>query len=345
MRRMKLVLKCENYSLDNSLSPSFLSSIYESPKPNTWVKIAGYLGGKLKIEQEKEKLIITTTAETARKNLEQLAILETGLWHEEFEKRIKLLPPRFRDIAEALSERYSGIRIPIAPRDFDYILLAVLLSKRANYDIVRMWCRRIWRFSRDSPLRIISIKPSQLRRITRSYQLQDAVKSIKSLMRLISEPERLPREIIKCFGNPKKPLSSYVLSLPPEVARLVLLSAWGIGAKVADSVILSTFKASNFMPCDVHLKIFIERLALVNEFKMPEKNFCKSFLCNSEGAWGLNPCPNSRCLRFILRPLGELAGWIQTMIYLHGRDYCKPIKPRCHKCPVKSLCISSKVSG
>jgi len=160
-------------------------------------------------------------------------------------------------------------------------------------------------------------------------------------MRIVEEPRRVREEIIERFGAPHEPLSSYILGMPPEVARLIFLSAWGIGPKVADSTILSTFKAPHFIPCDVHLRKFITRLSLAEDFKMPEKSLCRRFLCNSEPALGLDPCPSRRCLRAILRPLGELGGWMQTLIYLHGKECCRSMKPRCDKCSLRRLCASS----
>ncbi len=335
---MELTLDSGNYSLRSSLVPSFVSSLYENQKPDVWIKVAGYLGGSLRIEQMGRSLIITSTAKIPKEKLEQLALLETGLWHDEFERGISKLPLGVRDAAEVLAEAYPGVRIPIAPRDFDYILIAVLLSKRANYRMVRRWCREIWKRFPDNPSIIASTKSSILREITPSYQLKDAARSIRDLKRILIEPKGILEKIVEKFGSPKEPLSTYILSLPPEIARPVLLSAWGIGPKVADSVILSTFKASHFIPCDVHLKKFVTRLSLTEYFTMPNKTLCKKFLCGTEVMWGLNPCHNSKCLRAVLRPLGDLGGWLQTLIYLHGKDYCKSVRPRCNECPMKGLC-------
>ncbi|MCF3653663.1 MAG: hypothetical protein L2C94_005840 [Aigarchaeota archaeon] len=338
---MELILDCGDYSLNSSLAPSFISSLYESLGSGAWVKVAGKLGGRLRLEQRGRRLIIISTAEISRAELEHIAILETGLWHEEFERGIGRLPAGFREAAEALAETYPGVRIPIAPWDFEHILMAVLLSKRASYEIVRRWCRRLWEMFQGDLRMLASAKPTALRRITRSYQLLDAVRSMRDLMRIVEEPRRIREEIIERFGAPREPLSSYILCMPPEAARVILLSAWGIGPKVADSTILSTFKAPHFIPCDVHLRKFITRLSLAEDFKMPEKSLCKRFLCNSEPALGLDPCPSRRCLRAILRPLGELGGWMQTLIYLHGKECCRSMKPRCDKCSLRRLCASS----
>lgn len=338
---LEIVIDCGDYSLKNSLTPSFVSSLYESMRPDTWIKVAGRLGGMLKIEQRGRQLIISSTAEVSKNELEQLALLETGLWHDEFERELRKLPPSFRSVAEILAEAYPGVRVPIAPWDFDYIITAVLLSKRANYTMVRRWCRRLWEIFGDNLHNFPSAKSSTLRKITRSYQLKNATRSLKDLIRVVEEPERVNPEIIKRFGIPWKPISEYILNLPPEIARLILLSAWGIGPKVADSTILSTFRAPHFIPCDIHLRIFVERLSLVEDLRMPEKAYCRKFLCGNESAWGLSPCSSDKCLRAILRSLGECGGWIQTLIYLHGKEYCRSMKPRCSECPLKKSCPSS----
>jgi len=340
---LELILDCGDYSLRNSFAPSFISSLYESLGPDVWVKVAGNLGGMLKLEQRGRRLIIISTARISKVELEHIAILETGLWHEEFERGISRLPKGFREAAEALAEAYPGVRIPIAPWDFEYILTAVLLSKRASYEIVRRWCRELWETFRENLRMLASAKPAALRRITRSYQLLDAARSMRDLIRIIEEPGRIRKEIIERFGAPCEPISSYILGMPPEIARLILLSAWGIGPKVADSTILSTFKAPHFIPCDVHLRKFIKRLRLAEGFRMPEKSICKKFLCGGEPSLGLDPCPSQKCIRAILRPLGELGGWMQTLIYLHGKEYCKSTRPRCSECPLRNLCPDSEI--
>lgn len=342
---MQLTIECPNYSLKNSFSPSFISSLYEELTPNIWIKIAGHLGGKLKIEQRKKTLIVTTTAEIAKNELEQLMILETGLWCQDFEREVGSLPSRVRGAVEALADRYPGVRLPIAPRDFNYLLITTLLSKRANYNIVRRWCKKIWRIF-DGDLDKMASRGclEKLRRISSSYQLADASKSLRDLLRILKKPEKVRKEITSRFGSPRKPISEYILGLPPEVARMVLLSAWGMGPKVVDSLILSTFKAPDFIPCDTHLKRLAIKLVLVNDFVMPEKSFCKKFVCSPESTWGLKPCPNSQCLRANLRFLGSLGGWIQTLVYLHGREYCRPIEPKCGECPIKDFCTKNVIS-
>ena len=70
--------------MKNSLTSPFISSLYESLGPDVWIKVAGNLGGRLRLEQRGRRLIIISTAEVSRAELERIALLETGLWHDEF---------------------------------------------------------------------------------------------------------------------------------------------------------------------------------------------------------------------------------------------------------------------
>jgi len=159
----------------------------------------------------------------------------------------------------------------------------------------------------------------------------------------------LPKDIIEYFGKPVDSIESYLLSLPPELARIALThGCWGLGPKIADSIILSTFKATHFIPCDIHLRTVLSRLGLIEKsfIKMPEKSLCSKFLCDSalSKKFNIKLCPrakNESCIRKKLSHLKELGGWFQTLIYLHGKNYCKTLKPRCALCPIKEFCIKA----
>ncbi|MCD6421651.1 MAG: hypothetical protein J7L17_04515, partial [Thaumarchaeota archaeon] len=77
-------------------------------------------------------------------------------------------------------------------------------------------------------------------------------------------------------------------------------------------------------------------------FRLPVKSLCARYVCVEDLAerYGLKPCPlRGSCLRAILTSrLEMLAGWFQTLAYLHGRSFCKAVKPACDKCPLKELC-------
>ena len=86
---MKLRLAVgEPYNLDLSMQPSFVSSMYVRSRPGLWVKVAGTLGGLLKLRQEKPNLITATYEGGGYRNLEELIMLEMGLWHRPFKELI-----------------------------------------------------------------------------------------------------------------------------------------------------------------------------------------------------------------------------------------------------------------
>jgi len=322
---MKLTIAAENYDLQKTFEPSFVSSMYENLHPKKWVKMAGTLRG-MSLEQIGDIIVVTFPGTVSEKMLMEIAIAETGLWHETFEKQLSKLNRKLRNVLEALAEAYPGVRIPIALHDLSHIIVSVLLSKRANYNMVRTWCRKIWdRYEKLEDL--LKASEEEIEEIGRSYQLFEAVESIRDLVKNY-----------KSFQSFLHELSSK----PPEIARIMLLSGRGIGPKVADSIILSTYKALHFAPCDVHLKKFIRRTRIIEEFSMPIKSLCQRYVCTKDASekYDLPACPKSEtCLRGILTSsLGELAGWFQTLTYLHGRKYCRTVNPNCEQCPLKDVC-------
>jgi len=321
-----IILKVENYDLQRSFEPSFLSSLYDNPTRGCWIKIAGKLKG-VRIEQDGNLLKATYSGRIDGSRLEKLVLLESGLWHEAFENKISKAPRSFRPILEALASEYPGVRIPIAPHDLRHLFLSVLLSKRADYRLVRSWCAAIWKVVDEDLERIISLGVEELEKITRSYQLYDALKSIKSAVEL--------------FGG-LRPFHERILRMRPEIARVTLMGIWGVGSKVADSLILSTFRATHFAPCDTHLVKLIKALKPIRRFKLPNEKLCMKYACSGESVGSLSPCPQYfSCLRGIISlTLGELAGWFQTLAYIHGRLYCRKVKPRCSSCPLRPLCSS-----
>jgi len=323
---VSLRLEVEHYDLQTSLEPSFVSSLYENLEQGSWIKFAGSLRG-IRIKQRGRILDVEYHGALERSELEKAVVLETGLWHEAFEEKISGAPRSFRPVLENLSSEYPGVRIPIAPHDFGHLFFAVLLSKRVDYRLVKKWSAAIWSKVGGDLERIVKIGVEMLEKITRSYH--DAVKSVRSVIDLFGDLNKFCQEAI---------------TKPPEAARIMLLRIWGVGPKIADSIILSTFKASYFAPCDTHLVKLVKALDLARGFKLPKPDSCIKFACSKDPIAGLRPCPQYHvCLRGILSSsLGELAGWFQTLAYLHGRRYCRRIKPRCESCPLKSLCSAHR---
>ena len=88
---MRVTLDAEEYDIQNTFKPSFISSLYENPREGVWVKVAGHLGGRLKLEQTGRQVRVVSTANLEKDELERLVLLETGLWHPPFEDRLKAL--------------------------------------------------------------------------------------------------------------------------------------------------------------------------------------------------------------------------------------------------------------
>jgi len=172
------------------------------------VKIAGLLGGDLELEQIGEILKVKSGAQVGEEELLEIARLETGLWHGPYEDCLRPLPPSVRPILEALGEAHPGLRLPIAPLDFEMILIAVSLSKRADYERrVLAWCRGIWEAYGGDIRRLCSAPLSELRGIGSSHQVLGLQRTLKSFLGL---EERLPGEILERFGAPEGSIVAYI---------------------------------------------------------------------------------------------------------------------------------------
>ncbi|MEM1524756.1 MAG: hypothetical protein QW618_01305, partial [Nitrososphaerales archaeon] len=251
---MRFQIEVNNFNLDLTFKPSFISSLYQKIEPNHWVKITGYLGGLLELRQIKPNILeVKSNAKLTEKDLRIKVMLETGLWQGPYEDMVNKLPSSIKPQIKALSEAYSGVRLPIAPLDFTHLLIAITLSKRADYErFVLNWCKRIWSKYNGDIYKLSKASINELKEISSSYQIFQLQKTLKSFIELINH---LPEKIVKVFGNPKSPFEEYILMLPPKVARILLINGcWGLGPKTVDSLILSTFKATDFIPCDTHLQ-------------------------------------------------------------------------------------------
>ena len=268
-------------------------------------------------------------------------MFETGLYKGPYENLIQDLPSKVKPQVKALAEAYKGVRLPYAPLDFKYILIAATLSKRVNYERVTNWCKAIWDKVNGRLDLLIELTRKELREIGESYQIFQLQKTIRDFLNL---SKRLHKKIKCLIGEPYVPPEEFILWLPPELARLALSNGcWGIGPKTADSIILTTFKSTNIIPCDTHMKTVVIRLGLVDQAVMPEKRFCSKFVCDHKTSLAFNIllCPKAErniCLKTKLSYFRDAGGWIQTLIYLHGRSFCKLNKPLCRVCPIKKEC-------
>ncbi|KPV65202.1 MAG: Endonuclease III [Candidatus Bathyarchaeota archaeon BA1] len=343
---MRFEIEVEHFNLDDTFIPSFVSSLYQRVGAGHWVKVAGHLGGQLELRQSQPNVLsIRCEAGLTEAALRRRVTLETGLWQGPYERMVGMLPREVQPKVEALAKTYGGVRLPIVPLDFLYMLVVTALSKRANYEpMVLGWCRKIWKRYDGRIDLIAQLKPEELMDIGTSYQVLQLPKTLGSFMGLSENVEGLPRQVLDWAGPPMAPMEEFVLMLPLELARLTLIRCcWGLGPKAVDSLLLSTSKATHIIPCDIHLFSVVKRLGLggVEGARMPQKTLCSRFVCDKEASKGLNVpmCPRAEnCLKVRLSHFGMLGGWVQTLTYLHGRSYCRTKNPRCERCPLREVC-------
>lgn len=329
----------EPFDLDLTLSPSFVSSMYVRLRERRWTKVAGRLAG-LRLEQVGRGLLKASHDECDARTVEEVAIHEAGCWHPPFEEALLRLPSQLREALGPLASRYPGVRLPASPWDLPRVLVAVALSRRTRYDaLVLKWCRRIWEEFRGD-LALLAEAPADLlkERVGPSYQvaqLKEIVSGFLSIpARLAQLSEGLPAGL-----RLDSPLD--LTSLSPPIARVLLLRACKfLGPKAADSIILACLKDPSAAPCDTHLRAVATRLGVVRGgLAYPSKPLCSARSCAAQPIPTLPRCPlEPRCLRAEVSRLGGLAGWFQTLCYLHGSSICRGPKPRCEPCPLKATC-------
>lgn len=317
---MIIELKPRNYSLENTFQPSFISSLFIK-RGDEWVKVTGFLKG-LRMTLRDGVLRAEFPGKVPEEALLNEVLLETGLWiWRPFEERLGRIKKSYREVIKLMAEKFSGVRLPVSKRDFKHIFIAAALSKRTDYHkFVLNWCKLIWRKTND----LKNMNLNLIKAISPSYQLRDLAKSLMDLK-------------LKVDVNA-------LLEKSPEEARVELIGkCWGIGPKVADSIILTTFKAPHFLPCDTHLRTVLGRLGFTPQAKrLPSSNYCSKFTCTEEASikTRIALCPLADdCLRPYLQSIfKDLSGWVQTLAYLFGKAYCRALKPKCRDCTLKSYC-------
>jgi endonuclease III len=329
----------EPFSLDLTLSPSFTSSMYVKLGGGRWVKVAGRLAG-LKLRQVGRGAVEASwSGEAARGLLEEAVTHEVGGWHGPFEDEIHELPSEARMSVEALASAYAGVRLPLAPWDLPYVFIAIVLSRRAGYESsVLKWCRRLWGLFNGRLEELAEAPPALLRaNVGSSYQVAQLQEAVRDLLSMPSRAAELTR------GLPSVELKSpaSLLSLSPPLARILLLRGCRfLGPKTVDSLVLTCFKSPETAPCDVHFKTVSSRLSLLKpSLAYPSKRLCASRSCRAQPLPWLPRCSlEPRCLRAEAAKLSGLAGWVQTLCYLHGSSTCRSRHPRCEACPLKGAC-------
>lgn len=302
---MKIVIRVEEpYSLDLTMKPSFLSSLYRKVD-GWWVKKIGFLADSLRIKQEGSLLIAECDDILSYKMLVDEVKLESGLWHHPFEYDLDDLPRKFRDSIIFLSKMYPGVRLAISPRDFNFIFISVLLSKRTKYEVfVKNWITRLWSSFRCNFEVIVASSLRELSTIGSSYQIFHLRRTLK--------------DYLAFYGD------EMVLDEPSCSLRRKLMRCWGVGPKVADATLLFTKQEPKILPVDVHLVRATRHFNWTDNFKLPTKSLCLKYACNENESKFLKLpiCPlslRSLCLREqLIEIFGNLSGWVQTLTYLAG---------------------------
>lgn len=312
---MKLLFRIDDvrdYSLELTLKPSFVSSLY-SREGTFWIKRVGLYAELLSLKQESDVLEAHVKCDV-NGEVHEVVFCESGLWDERPSSRIYRLSGTIKEQVKALSELFPGVRLSIAPHDFDCIFTAVVLSKRTSYEVfVRKWVKIFWERWRCDLEAIANLRPNEIKSVGTSYQLLDLIKVLKSYLEI--RPQRSEAEAF----------------------RRTLMLCWGIGPKIADAIVLFTTKSPWTVPCDAHLERVSKRLGWVShDVKLPIKTLCLSYYCD-ECVDRYGPC-----LREEVKSLFPgFGGWVQTLTYLFGSSICTSRRPKCHLChsTLKEYCF------
>lgn len=146
-------------------------------------------------------------------------------------------------------------------------------------------------------------------------EIEDALR-VSGLYRVKARRIKEIAEIIKTWSISLDD----VLSMPLEVARAKLMELPAVGHKTAD--VMLAFKArAPVIPIDTHIRRVAKRLGLVDEkAKYKEIRLAlESFVP-----------PNERAL-------------FHLALIKFGREICRARDPACSKCPLNSVCKSSRV--
>jgi endonuclease III len=310
-RQRSLILKFkvedqQDYNLELTLKPSFVSSLYAKASEGSWHKHAGLYSGSMTIRQV-DGFVEVWIAHEIDEEVKRALTYELGLWDEKPSQRLFRLGGELKDHVRALTELFSGVRLSIAPHDFNCIFIAVVLSKRTRYEVfVRRWIKELWDRWRCDPVIIAGIKPKDLKGVGTSYQLADLVKTLRDYARLGIDIKKTELEDL----------------------RRALMSCWGVGPKVADATLLFATPSPWIVPCDTHLRRVSRRLGWIEEgIRMPSKALCLN-LCCDECVDRFGPCLKVE----IEEKFRGFGGWIQTLTYLFGSGICTSSSPKCSRC-------------
>ena len=261
-----------------------------------------------------------------------------GLWRERFDMSFNL----------PLLEEYPGVRVPRFRKSMADVLIAVLCSGHTTVTNGRRWFVFLQSvYPGYSSLK--EIDPYEVMRRSKEetgasmgYRARYVINAISDLTHERSAETELERIVENNDRN--------------EVRRK-LLSIGSIGPKTVDCFLLNALGDTSSPPVDVNVQRVCSRLNLLGpQVALPQSRLCKTFLCSS----GSDGCPRFRetqellkreipnsgcCLRAALRQKWVDAGWVQSMLFLHGIEYCRASTPVCHECKMKENCHGPEIEN
>jgi len=231
---------------------------------------------------------------------EDVAKYLSGLWYDPWNAASKV-PSDYYDRVRPLLELYGErLRLAVSPFDRPLIFAVVFMSRNTDFHAnVLRWARRL--FSRtDDPYEISELEDVSW--VGTSYQVRELPSALREYLAL----------------KRRDPLDE----------RRALLSIRGVGVKTADAYLLFTGNP-RAAPIDKHFLRFSRRFE-VAVGRPPRKDYCMRFDCAM--------CPmRENCIsHFVVEKYGELAGWLQTVAYVHDKVYCA--RGLCSRCPLSRCC-------
>ncbi len=279
----------DGYSLRLTLYPSFTLSLLKNVG-NNYVKNLGLCNG-LELSEHLKGVKIRYSCCDLDYVRELCGLTEDPL------SLIGHVDPKFHDLYYYLSAQWRGVGLSTASKDFDYIFVAVFLSKRTSYHKnVLYWMDRLFRLVSNVD-DILNIDVSE---IIKSPQI---------------------KELNAVLANYTSNVRPHIVKGNVGAARHTLLEIKGVGPKVTYAYLLHAMRLTDIAPADTHLTYFTSNVLGLNGHQ-PDKKLCLKYGCEI--------CTYECIVGSLRRFFGKTLGYMQTITYVHVKTLCK--KGRCHNC-------------
>ncbi len=216
-------------------------------------------------------------------------------------------------IVEEVATIYGWLGVATSPKDDIELFASIYMSRNTDYhrNVLR-WMKNILQLYGTS-MHVAEAPIEELaRRVGSSYQVIQLPTAIRAY------------------------LASRGIALGPSAweARRAVMSIPFAGPKVADAFMLFVRLDPRYPPIDTNFMAFIQVLGLKRLLgdRLPEKRLCLRYTCST--------CPAApRCTSNLSRrKLGRVAGWLQTVAYVHVKRFCRTRS--CNHCPLRHLCTA-----